>query len=77
MDDAKISITTKQKKYLSTFAENLQNGVDYYHHLFGGLKDTFQDATSGIIYDLESATRILHRLSSEINTLAMEPVLVR
>lgn len=77
MDDAKISITGKQKKYLSTFAKNLQDGVDYYHNLFGGLKDTFQDAKSGIIIDLDSATRILHRLSSEIQTLAMEPALAR
>ena len=76
MDEAKISITGKQKKYLTTFAHNLQEGVDYYHNLFGDLKDAFKDTRTTILNELDASTRILHRLNSEIQSLAMEKVLV-
>jgi hypothetical protein len=76
IEDARHSMTTKENKYLSTFAKNLEDGIEYYHKLFGELKHSFKDTKSIILDELDSSTRVLRRLSSEIQSLALETALV-
>ena len=65
IDDAKGSMTEKQEKYFLSFSQNLTNGINYYHKLFSGLSDKFQDTKEHILSDLESGLKTLHLLKVE------------
>lgn len=71
IDEAKVSATSRQEKYLLTFANNLQDGINYYSQLFANLKDKFQDKKSEILNELDECRETLHQLNSEIENLFM------
>ncbi len=66
LEDAKNSMDKKQEKYLSTFANNLKDGVSYYQNLFSDIKDTFVEAKSIILIELEISKNKLQLISLEI-----------
>ncbi len=68
IEETKVSMTTKQEKYLLTFAKNLKEGISYYHRLFSDLKERFEEAKSGILHDLDASKKTLHHLNSEIES---------
>lgn len=69
IEEAKISITTKQKKYLQSFICNLKESNNYYETTFQNLKDKFENSKSKIMSDLESIKNTLNTLNLEIEKL--------
>ena len=51
---------------MSTFANNLKDGVSYYQNLFSDIKDTFVEAKSIILIELELSKNKLQLISLEI-----------
>lgn len=69
IEEAKEAVTDRQKKYLSTFTNNLKDGIAYYHSVFNTLKGSFENTKSQIVFDLDQGLKTLHRMEKEINTL--------
>lgn len=69
LDEAKISMSKKQEKYLLTFTQNMKQGVSYYHNLFRDLQFTFADAKSIVLKELQISENTLHIISLEIEQL--------
>ncbi len=76
IEEAKDSATQKQEKYLSTFANNLNDGIIYYQNLFDELKDKFESTKSKIIMDLAACKNSLQQLMLEIENLSMPKITV-
>ena len=74
IEEAKDSATQKQEKYLSTFANNLNDGIIYYQNLFDELKDKFESTKSKIIMDLAACKNSLQQLMLEIENLSMPKI---
>lgn len=77
IEDAKVSVTNKQAKYLSDFVSNLKEGIDYYYSLFIDLKDKFEDTKSNILNDLATSEKTLHFLNLEIKKLSLTMAIVQ
>ncbi len=71
VEEARVSISDKQDKYLLTFAENLKEGINYYFSLFKELKNIFEDTKQTILNDLEKSKNSLHILYLEIENLSL------
>ena len=69
LEEAKDSINKKQEIYLTTFAENLNEGIDYYESLFSASKEAFKETKSIILGDLNSSRKKLQLLHVEIDEL--------
>lgn len=69
IEEARVSMTSKQKKYLLTFVKNLIEGINYYYRLFADLKDVFRGIRSSILSDLDNSKKTLHLLNLEIENL--------
>ncbi len=69
IEETKEAVTDKQKKYLSTFSSNLKDGIAYYHSVFSGIKERFEDSRSLIIYNLDKSLKTLLLLEQEIEHL--------
>ncbi|MCF6295681.1 MAG: hypothetical protein L3J25_08325 [Flavobacteriaceae bacterium] len=66
LEETKGALDKKQEKYFSTFSANLNEGISYYHKLFGTIKDTFEEAKSTIFNELEFSRSKLQLISVEI-----------
>jgi len=66
LGETKGALDKKQEKYFSTFSANLNEGISYYHKLFGTIKDTFEEAKSTIFNELELSRSKLQLISVEI-----------
>jgi hypothetical protein len=71
IDKSQLASTNKQKQYLLTFAENLNNGINYYCELFSNLNNKFKDIKTNILKDLGDSKRTLHLLNLEIENLSI------
>lgn len=69
IEEAKLSVNIKQKKYLISFTNNLFEGIKYYSNLFGGLKSQFKDSRKSILEELKRLDKILSNLGQEIENL--------
>ena len=69
IEEARDAMTKKQEKYLTTFAMNLKEGINYYNNLFSTLKNTFENTKSDILYELNMNREILENLQLEIENL--------
>jgi len=69
IEEAKDYITDKQLKYLSTFSNNLREGILYYQQLFDSLEITFKATKAKISRDLEGCVYALNHLDAEIYNL--------
>ena len=69
LEEAKESMSKKQEKHLHTFTNNMKDGVSYYNQLFRNLKDTFENAKSMILNELETSVHTLNQISFEIEQL--------
>ncbi len=65
-EDTKEEMTLKQEKYYIKFADNLENGINYYRELFGNLKNRFNESKEDILKELKSSELSLQKLSKEI-----------
>jgi hypothetical protein len=69
IEEAKEVVTDRQKKYLSTFTNNLKDGIAYYHSVFNTLKGSFENTKSQIVFDLDRGLKTLHLVEEEIKAL--------
>ncbi len=67
--EKRASISLKEKKYLSEFVKNLNEGTDYYIQLFTNLKGAFESTKSNILNSLDNSTEKLQLLRAEIEQL--------
>ncbi|NOR44368.1 MAG: hypothetical protein GQ534_02190 [Candidatus Delongbacteria bacterium] len=65
-EETKVTMTSKQEKYLLTFSKNLDEGIEYYYNLFNGLKDVFEDTKSRILSYLDDSKKSLDILKFKI-----------
>jgi len=70
-DEAKTSMTSKQEKYLVTFADNLKEGIAYYNHLFDEVTDRFEGTKATILHELEVSKEVLNQLKSDIENKSL------
>ena len=70
INEAAVSMTAKQEKYFTRFVENLHDGINYYHGLFTGLKDRFEDHKLLILSELETSKKALKNITLKIEDLS-------
>ena len=75
IDEMKGSLTVKQEKYLTTFSENLDQGISYYQNLFDDVKGVFQNTKETIFKELEENRNALNDLKIVIENIS-QPILV-
>ncbi|WP_108866340.1 hypothetical protein [Aquimarina aquimarini] len=69
VEETKETISDKQKKYFSTFASNLKDGVSYYENLFQKIENSFDSSKSQIINDLKQSKNTLAQMYVKIKEL--------
>lgn len=67
IEETQTEMTKKQEKYLQKFANNLNEGIQYYDGLFNGLKDKFNDTKSNILSELDFSKKQLQALKVRID----------
>ncbi len=72
LEEINDKIDKKQSRYFEKFANNLKNGISYYHSLFENTKEKFIDKKEEIFTDLEKSKKQLSDLLSKINALVVE-----
>jgi hypothetical protein len=72
LNEAKSNFSKKEEKYLTTFTENMKEGIAYYNDLFMNLKNVFTDAKETVLIELESVTNTLNSISFEIENLVKQ-----
>jgi len=75
INEATVSMTSKQEKYFNGFAENLHEGINYYHGLFTSLKDRFEDHKQHILNELEVSKKALKDVMLKVENLSPSMVL--
>jgi hypothetical protein len=70
IEETKGSITLKQEKYLTTFSENLDQGISYYENMFESMKGIFQNTKEAIFKELEENRIALRQLKIVIEDLS-------
>ena len=71
LNDAKISMSKKEEKYLLAFTNNMKAGVSYYQSLFEGVKNTFEDIKIGVLKELEKNEITLNQIQLDIQSLTV------
>jgi len=74
LEDAKLSMDNKQKRYLMKFTKNLEEGVLYYKNLFEDIKNTFEDSKSQILNELNRGEKTLKSIGLEIENTNIQEV---
>jgi hypothetical protein len=69
IDEAKASMSDSQVKYLTKFANNLNDGIEYYNTMFSDLKHKFELTKSNIMEELNTSLKTLKHLKLEIEKL--------
>lgn len=69
LEEVKSSMDVKQKRYLSKFKNNLQEGITYYSELFLAHKEQFVDTKDTLLAALELKERQLEFITLEIEKL--------
>ena len=71
IEEARDSMSVKQEKYLTNFANNLNEGITYYHQLFVEVKHKYEDTKKSILVELATSKKALNLLSFEIENLSL------
>ena len=66
------TIDKKQKKQLSKFASNLEQGIAYYEDTFTNLKSSFKNSKTEILAELEKSKSTLNLITNRIHNLVIE-----
>jgi len=70
INEAAVTMTDKQEKYFTGFADNLHEGINYYHGLFTSLIDKFEDHKLLILNELEASKKALRDITLKIENLS-------
>lgn len=71
LEDAKVSMSKKEEKYLKTFTKNMNEGVLYYQNLFKSLKGVFEDIKTTALNELDKSELTLNEIHLEIKRLSL------
>lgn len=74
--DSMTTMDQKQKKYLLTFANNLNDGISYYKELFNNFEGSFETSRSKILQGLENARNFLAHLQFQIESSHSDALVV-
>jgi len=66
LEETAGALDNKQEKYFSNFSANLNEGISYYHKLFGTIKGAFEEAKSTVFNELELSKNKLQLINVEI-----------
>ena len=66
LEETTGALDKKQEKYFSNFSANLNEGISYYHKLFGTIKGAFEEAKSTVFNELELSKNKLQLINVEI-----------
>ena len=69
VEDSQSFTTKNQKEHLTTFAKNLNSGLQYYINLFNRNSNVFSSTKSTILKDLKNSEQTLQLLTSTIYKL--------
>ncbi len=69
LEEATISMDKKQEKYLLAFTKNLKEGISYYHNLFSGFINAFEEIKPVILNDLVISENKLQLIALEIEDI--------
>lgn len=69
IEDSKDKMNKKQEKYLSRFANNMNDGIEYYQDLFTNVKNQFVDTKDRILTELDLGSQELSKLHREVKAL--------
>lgn len=67
--EAKKANSLRQEKYLDSFVQNINEGIQYYQNLFSGIRGWFDGVKSGILDELEAGRKKVHSLMLEIQNM--------
>ena len=70
IEETKENFSVSQEKYLIKFGKNLEDGINYYNHLFNDLKDAFEDTKEKMINDLNNSKDVLNSLIADVKGLS-------
>lgn len=68
LDESTESINKRQLKYLQSFANNLNEAIEYYNNLFRLLKDSFNDIKETVLNDLSKSKAEVEQLHTIIQS---------
>lgn len=71
VDTTSLISTRKQKQYLTTFAENLKHGINYYKRLFSDISQSFALTKSDLLRELDNSYCNLRMVQTSINDLSI------
>ncbi len=77
ISESKVGLNKRQAKYLTSFASNMQDGVDYYYNLFSNIKGDLHEKRDEIIAQLDKKSLELDILSDNISKLTLTPAPVK
>lgn len=69
IQETKDGITKKQAKYLNSFSNNLQSGIEYYNTLFDKMEGKFTDTKQSILKGIEESNYSLQSLKEQVNKI--------
>ena len=69
IEEHKLSWGRASEKKLTNFADNLNNGIDYYFEMFNNVDNTFNDIKKSVLDSLDSAMHHMHNMQNDISDL--------
>jgi hypothetical protein len=69
VEETRVEMTSKKKRFLKTFVNNLTEGIEYYQDLFTDLEDKFEYVKSRILSDLHVGKKVIQSLNTEIEKI--------
>jgi hypothetical protein len=71
LEESKENITDKQIKFLSSFADNLNEGISYYQNVFENIEMNYKATKAQILSDLKTSRFTLNLLRDRISNLVV------
>jgi molecular chaperone GrpE (heat shock protein) len=71
VNDASRNPVEKEQKYLLSFSENLEQGIEYYSNLFKEKSDSFNESYELLMNNLEDSFQRLKLLKLRISNLML------
>ena len=69
IEENKLSWGRASEKKLTNFADNLNNGINYYLEMFNSVDNTFNDIKKSVLDSLDSAMHHMHNMQNDISDL--------
>jgi len=76
INDVKPDDNSKQNKSLLDFADNIQDGIEYYRSIFNEFMSKFDDTKSNFLSDLDKCLKALNILYNVLKKPSIAPVLL-